>query len=47
LIDKRFEAKSTEERERILEALREASQALPRRPLLDAAPAAEPESAPD
>ena len=38
LIDKKFEAKSTEERERILESLREASKALPRRPLLDAEP---------
>ncbi len=36
LIDKKFEAKSPEERERILESLREASQALPPRPLLDA-----------
>ncbi len=39
LIDKKFEAKSPEERERILESLREASQALPPRPLLDAPPA--------
>jgi hypothetical protein len=36
LIDKKFEAKSPEERERILESLREASKALPPRPLLDA-----------
>ena len=39
LIDKRFEAKSPDERARILEALREASKALPARPLLDAEPA--------
>lgn len=38
LIDKKFEAKSPEQRERILEALREASKALPPRPLLDAEP---------
>ena len=47
LIDKKFEAKSPEERERIVESLREASKALPRRPLLDAEPAPEPETAPD
>ena len=38
LIDRKFEAKSPEERARILEALREASNALPPRPLLDADP---------
>jgi len=42
LIDKKFEAKSPEQRERILESLREASKALPRRPLLDAPIAPEP-----
>ena len=36
LIEKRFSAKSPEERARILESLREASKALPARPLLDA-----------
>ena len=35
LIEKRFEAKSPAERARILESLREASKALPPRPLLD------------
>ena len=33
LIDRKFEAKSPEERARILESLREAAQALPRKPL--------------
>jgi len=42
LIDKRFAERSPEERARILESLREASKALPERPLLDA-PAAPPE----
>lgn len=36
LIDRRFSAKSPEERARILESLREASEALPERPLLEA-----------
>jgi hypothetical protein len=35
LIDKKYATKSPEERARILESLREASQALPSRPLLD------------
>ncbi len=35
LIERRFSGKSPEERERILEALREASRALPGRPLLE------------
>ena len=39
LIDKRFAERSPEERARILESLREASKALPGRPLLDAKPA--------
>jgi len=39
LIDKRFEDRSPEERARILESLREASKALPERPLLEAEPA--------
>ena len=38
LIERRFQAKSPEERARVLESLREASQALPERPLLDAPP---------
>jgi hypothetical protein len=38
LIERRFSAKSPEERARILESLREASKALPPRPLLDAPP---------
>lgn len=46
LVEKRFSAKTPEERERILESLREASDALPRRPLLDA-PEAPPEPPPD
>jgi hypothetical protein len=36
IVEKRFSAKTPEERKRILEALRAASQALPRHPLLDA-----------
>jgi hypothetical protein len=44
LIDKKYAAKSPEERARILDALREASQALAERPLLDAPPG---EPAPD
>jgi hypothetical protein len=36
MIEKKFEAKSPEKRARILESLREASKALPPRPLLDA-----------
>jgi hypothetical protein len=43
LIDRKFSAKSPEERARILESLREASEALPERPLLEAPP----EPAPD
>jgi hypothetical protein len=43
LIDKKYAAKSPEERARILESLREASQALPERPLLDAPPAPAPD----
>jgi len=39
LIERKFEAKSPEERARILEALRAASDALPERSLLDAEPA--------
>jgi len=46
LIDRKFAAKSPEERTRILESLRDASEALPRRPLPDA-PEASPEPAPD
>jgi hypothetical protein len=42
LIEKRFADRPPEERERILDSLREASKALPRRPLLDAAPAPDP-----
>lgn len=38
LIEKRFSEKSPEQRERILESLREASKALAERPLLDAEP---------
>ena len=46
LIDKKYATKSPEERARILESLREASQALPSRPLLDG-PETPPEPAPD
>jgi len=46
LIDRRFAAKSPEERERILEALREAARSLPPRPPLGAPPEAV-ESAPE
>jgi hypothetical protein len=35
LIERRFQARSPAERARILESLREASKALPERPLLD------------
>lgn len=47
LIDKRFAARSPEERARILESLREASKALAERPLLDAPEAAPPAPEPD
>jgi len=46
LIDKKYSTKSPEERARILESLREASQALSSRPLLDG-PETPPEPAPD
>jgi hypothetical protein len=45
LIDKRFAERTPEERARILESLREASKALPERPLVDA-PEAPPGPAP-